>query len=168
MAQTAATMHLHMKHKHFHSPLFFFLPVSPGISEHSVFFSPLFLLPLSLIFFFFFKFPIIFYSFSSYGRVGGIERGSTTFRFHQHTMTTVTAATCGRAPLLEDLGRTLVANKTTRRSRRGGRAECLSEIHERDVHLFCVTLYVLSALFSTFSLFVCFSFSYFLHLWCAA
>lgn len=65
----------------------------------------------------------------------------------------------------------LVANKTTRRSRRGGRIECLSEIHERDVHLFCGTLYILSALFSALFLLAClivFFFSYFLHLWCAA
>lgn len=39
MAQTVATMHLHMKHKHFHSPLFFSSTFSLGISEHSVFFS---------------------------------------------------------------------------------------------------------------------------------
>lgn len=93
------------------------------------------------------------------------------FGFITNTMTTVTAATCGRSPLLEEHGRMLVANKQNyQKKQKVWRKRVLEQDTRKRDTAFCVALYILSALFSSYP-FSSFSFSfflYFLHLWCAA
>lgn len=131
-----------------------------------MFFLLCFLLPLSLIFFF--EFPFILFIIFSYGCVDGIERGSATFRFHQHTMTTVTAAISGRAPLLEDLDGCLLQINNQEKRKRWENRVFERDARKRCAPFLCFLIHLVCSVFHPFFACLFVSFSYFLHLWFAA